>query len=236
MQDVGDIGKLYVDDSGYNAWADTNRIIVLYPQTVERPFLGLPPQNPQACWDWWSYVTHDDSYVTKSGGQIKAIKAMLDALVAGEKPGSQADRTGRRAWKASRYRYFGYGRRLGLDPGRGRWLFGLAGGGWRRFCAYREDFGPELRGQRLETFDLLSLAGGGHAAGGGGGLMEAAAVEAVPCEIPAVARSPGRITDAIVRVSGQLRASRELRENYWVRLAPPKTAVGKRHHDLRRFV
>ena len=75
---------------GYNAWAETNRIIILYPQTVGRPLIGLPPQNPQACWDWWSYVTHDDSYVTKSGGQIKAIKAMLDALTAGEKPGSQS--------------------------------------------------------------------------------------------------------------------------------------------------
>ena len=88
-QDVGDIGQLYVDDAGYNAWADTNRIIVLYPQTVTRPLFGMPPQNPQACWDWWSYVTHDDSYVTKSGKQIKAIKAMLDALTAGSKPGSQ---------------------------------------------------------------------------------------------------------------------------------------------------
>ena len=89
-QDEGDIGKLYVDDSGYNAWADTNRIVVLYPQTVARPLIGLPPQNPQACWDWWSYVDHDDSYVTKSGRQIKAIKAMLDALTAGQKPGSQS--------------------------------------------------------------------------------------------------------------------------------------------------
>ncbi len=88
-QDAGNIGTLYVAESGYNAWADTNRIIVLYPQTAERPLLGLPPQNPQACWDWWSYVTHDDSYVTKSGRQIKAIKAMLDALTAGQKPGSQ---------------------------------------------------------------------------------------------------------------------------------------------------
>ena len=88
-QDVGDIGKLYVDDTGYNAWADTNRIIVLYPQTVTRPLIGLPPQNPEACWDWWSYVTHDDSYVTKSGRQIKAIKAMLDALTAGGKQASQ---------------------------------------------------------------------------------------------------------------------------------------------------
>ena len=46
------------------------------PQTASSPYL---PSNPQACWDWWSYVNHEDSYVTKSGSQIKTIKAMLDA-------------------------------------------------------------------------------------------------------------------------------------------------------------
>jgi poly(3-hydroxybutyrate) depolymerase len=79
-QDAGDIGRLYVDDAGYNAWADANRIIVLYPQTSAQAL------NPQACWDWWSYIAHDDSYVTKSGRQIQALKAMLDALTAGRKP------------------------------------------------------------------------------------------------------------------------------------------------------
>ncbi len=83
QQDVGDVGKVYVDDSGYNAWADTNRIIVLYPQTTATAV------NPQACWDWWGYVTHSDSYVTKSGSQIKAIKSMLDALTAGARPAAQ---------------------------------------------------------------------------------------------------------------------------------------------------
>jgi len=38
-----------------------------------------------ACWDWWSYINHSDDYVTKQGLQIKAIKAMLDALTAGAK-------------------------------------------------------------------------------------------------------------------------------------------------------
>src|SRR6516225_1001038 len=55
----------------------------LYPQTRSS---SLVPSNPQACWDWWSYVDHTDSYVTKSGAQIRTIKAMLDALTAGEKP------------------------------------------------------------------------------------------------------------------------------------------------------
>jgi hypothetical protein len=79
-QDVGELGRRYVDDTGYNAWADSNRLIVLYPQTTASPFA---PFNPQACWDWWSYVNHSDNYVTKSGAQIRTIKAMLDALTAG---------------------------------------------------------------------------------------------------------------------------------------------------------
>jgi poly(3-hydroxybutyrate) depolymerase len=84
-QDVGDIDRHFVDDTGYNAWADTNHLIVLYPQTMSSSFL---PFNPQACWDWWSYVDHQDSYVTKSGTQIRAIKAMLDAVTAHATPGT----------------------------------------------------------------------------------------------------------------------------------------------------
>jgi poly(3-hydroxybutyrate) depolymerase len=82
-QDAGDIDRKFIDDTGYNSWADTNHLIVLYPQTVTSSFA---PFNPQACWDWWSYVNHEDSYVTKSGVQIRAIKAMLDALTAGAAP------------------------------------------------------------------------------------------------------------------------------------------------------
>jgi len=87
QQDVGKIGKLFVEEAGYNRWADSNRIIVLYPQAKASPFL---PMNPAACWDWWGYVTFDDSYVTKSGRQIAAIKAMLDALTSGAKGGAVA--------------------------------------------------------------------------------------------------------------------------------------------------
>jgi len=78
LQDTGDVDRHFIDDTGYNAWADTNRLIVLYPQAAK----GWEPYNPLGCWDWWSYVDHEDSYVTKSGSQIKTIKAMLDALTA----------------------------------------------------------------------------------------------------------------------------------------------------------
>jgi poly(3-hydroxybutyrate) depolymerase len=82
-QDTGDLGRVFVDDTGYNAWADTNHLIVLYPQTQAS---AVVPFNPDACWDWWSYVDHEDSYITKSGAQIKVIKAMLDALTAHAAP------------------------------------------------------------------------------------------------------------------------------------------------------
>jgi poly(3-hydroxybutyrate) depolymerase len=78
-QGVGTIGRLFIERTGYNAWADANRIIVLYPQAKTSPYL---PYNPKGCWDWWSYVDHSDDYVTKAGPQIAAIKAMLDALTA----------------------------------------------------------------------------------------------------------------------------------------------------------
>ena len=86
-QDVSDIDRKFIDDTGYNSWADTNRLIVLYPQTRTSSF---GPFNPQACWDWWSYVNHEDSYVTKAGVQIRAIKAMLDALTANAAPTTPA--------------------------------------------------------------------------------------------------------------------------------------------------
>jgi poly(3-hydroxybutyrate) depolymerase len=82
-QDVDEIGRRFIDDTGYNAWADTNQIIVLYPQTKSSWYL---PLNPQACWDWWGYISHDDHYVTQAGEQIRTIKAMLDALTAAVKP------------------------------------------------------------------------------------------------------------------------------------------------------
>lgn len=72
----------FVEHAGYNRWAEANGIIVLYPQTVSRYGLGgWPPSfvfNPRGCWDWWGYTTPD--YHTRSGPQIKAVKAMLDRL------------------------------------------------------------------------------------------------------------------------------------------------------------
>jgi hypothetical protein len=75
------VGRVVVDKAGFNTWADTNRIIVLYPQTEP-----IADTNPLACWDWWGYLPQDRGYFTKSGRQIMALKAMLDDLTAGSRP------------------------------------------------------------------------------------------------------------------------------------------------------
>ncbi|MGI9026752.1 MAG: extracellular catalytic domain type 2 short-chain-length polyhydroxyalkanoate depolymerase [Burkholderiaceae bacterium] len=77
------IGDAYRVHTGYNEWADTNRIVVLYPQTTAS---STPTAyNPKGCWDWWGY--DDANYATRDGRQMHAIKAMIDRLSAGWRPG-----------------------------------------------------------------------------------------------------------------------------------------------------
>ena len=70
----------FVDDAfavgaGFNEWADSNQLLVLYPQVASSK---IAPMNPYGCWDWWGYT--GDDYATKNGPQVEAIKATLDAL------------------------------------------------------------------------------------------------------------------------------------------------------------
>jgi poly(3-hydroxybutyrate) depolymerase len=74
-QNAAAVGEQFVRDAGYNRWADSNRLIILYPQTTARYF---PIFNPRACWDWWGYTGL--GYATRDGAQIRAIKAMLERL------------------------------------------------------------------------------------------------------------------------------------------------------------
>jgi len=69
----------YVQDqfarhAGYNEWAESNDIVVLYPQSAK-----MQPDNPYACWDWYGFT--DKQYMTKSGVQMKAVKAMVDRIM-----------------------------------------------------------------------------------------------------------------------------------------------------------
>jgi poly(3-hydroxybutyrate) depolymerase/chitodextrinase len=79
QQDPTKIQDRYYRNTGYNKWADTNNIIVLYPQTAPSS-IG----NPNGCWDWWGY--DDPNYSKKSGRQMVAIKGMVDKVSSGFVP------------------------------------------------------------------------------------------------------------------------------------------------------
>lgn len=69
------VGKQFVENNGLNNWADTNHLVVLYPQTKNSMFM---PLNPQGCWDWWGYSGNE--YATQNGQQIKAVKHIAESL------------------------------------------------------------------------------------------------------------------------------------------------------------
>ncbi|MBI1208157.1 MAG: hypothetical protein GC191_12835 [Azospirillum sp.] len=85
------IGDQFYTRSGYNEWGEANNIVILYPQAVNTIApLSLVPWNfqlllnPNGCWDWWGYT--GSRYHTRAGGQMKAVKAMIDRVAAGFAP------------------------------------------------------------------------------------------------------------------------------------------------------
>lgn len=71
------VGGSFIEETGFSRWADTNRLIVLFPQT------GTSPVNPQGCWDWWGFTSND--YLTRKAPQIIAIHSMLEHLAKPQK-------------------------------------------------------------------------------------------------------------------------------------------------------
>lgn len=77
-QNAADVGEAFVRNAGYNRWADSNNIVVLYPQTSQKAV--------NSCWDWWGY--DDANYAKKSAPQMSAIVAMVEKLSAGAVKGN----------------------------------------------------------------------------------------------------------------------------------------------------
>jgi len=70
----------FIDDAfaagaGYNEWAESNNLLVLYPQVGSS---SVAPINPLGCWDWWGYTGLE--YLTRDAPQIAAVYAMLKRL------------------------------------------------------------------------------------------------------------------------------------------------------------
>lgn len=73
QQTFGQIGDTFMSQAHLNEYADTNRMIVLYPQAT------TALDNPRGCWNWWGYGG-DTHYADKSGRQITAIMSMVKQL------------------------------------------------------------------------------------------------------------------------------------------------------------
>lgn len=73
QQNVTLVQQQYVRNTGYNRWADSNNIVMIYPQTSTAA--------TNSCWDWWGY--DNANYAKKSGPQMAAIKAMVDQVSSG---------------------------------------------------------------------------------------------------------------------------------------------------------
>ncbi len=76
------IGNLFYTTTGYNELADSNHIIVLYPQVDSRAGF-FPPYNPKGCWDFWGYSSLNmfaPNFYTRQATQMATVKAMLDQL------------------------------------------------------------------------------------------------------------------------------------------------------------
>ena len=88
LQGYQKIGDKFVKNTGYNRWADTNNIIVLYPQAVSTNTIGLTMRasipNANGCWDWIGWYGTD--FDVKSGKQLSAMKRMIDRITGGFNP------------------------------------------------------------------------------------------------------------------------------------------------------
>lgn len=86
QQNTARIGDRFVRNTGYTRWADTNGIVVLFPQTrvdnTSRPTAASGSlANPNGCWDWIGW--YGSNFAQRSGSQQAAIKAMVDRLASG---------------------------------------------------------------------------------------------------------------------------------------------------------
>ena len=72
-QDLESVHDDFIRDAGYNQWAASNSIVVLYPQATGSA------ANPNRCWDFWGYS--GSGYFGKDGPQMRAVKSMVDRLL-----------------------------------------------------------------------------------------------------------------------------------------------------------
>ncbi len=68
------VGDNFPKFSYLDNYADTNNLVVLYPQTS----ISVVRGNPQGCWDWWGFTGSD--FAVRSAPQMRAIVNMVHSL------------------------------------------------------------------------------------------------------------------------------------------------------------
>lgn len=76
-QSAETVGTDFIEQSGYLPWADTNHIVLAFPQ-VEKSLVA--PLNPHGCWDWWGFTGAD--YRWRDGPQMKVLADWVKTIAA----------------------------------------------------------------------------------------------------------------------------------------------------------
>lgn len=89
-QSFKNIGLKYVQNTGFDKWADANNLIILYPQAYPDNLMHTTPgngamANGNACWDWLGWYGAD--FQSKTGKQISTIKKMIVQITSGVRKG-----------------------------------------------------------------------------------------------------------------------------------------------------
>jgi len=71
-QTLDEINATFVVSAGYNQWAETNKLVIIYPQAAANTL------NPEGCWDWWGYT--GTAYATKLGVQVATVMNMVNGI------------------------------------------------------------------------------------------------------------------------------------------------------------
>jgi len=73
-QSAGQVGTAFIERSGYLPWAESNGIVLAFPQAA------ASAANPLGCFDWWGYSGAD--YRWRDGAQMRVIADWVRSLLA----------------------------------------------------------------------------------------------------------------------------------------------------------
>jgi poly(3-hydroxybutyrate) depolymerase len=71
-QSTAQIGRQFMEQSGYLPWAEANDLVLAFPQVAPSPV------NPLACWDWWGYTGAD--YLWRTAPQLALLAGWVQRL------------------------------------------------------------------------------------------------------------------------------------------------------------